>query len=74
MCLLISVLTMRFQSYPSRCALALVGLASTTHAWELVREYSGSTFFDRWDFYGFWDNLTLSTCQYFSEYEFYTEG
>jgi len=23
-----------------------------------VRDYSGSTFFDRWDFYGSWDNLT----------------
>ena len=28
-------------------------------AYELVREYSGPSFFDRWDFYGFWDNLTL---------------
>ncbi|KAL5498488.1 hypothetical protein ACEPAH_1841 [Sanghuangporus vaninii] len=31
----------------------------TCSAYELVREYAGSTFFDRWDFYGFWDNLTL---------------
>ena len=28
-------------------------------AFDIVREYSGSTFFDRWDFYGYWDNLTL---------------
>ncbi|THH13299.1 hypothetical protein EW146_g6908 [Bondarzewia mesenterica] len=25
----------------------------------MVREYSGQGFFDRWDFYGSWDNLTL---------------
>ena len=30
-------------------------------AFDLVREYAGSTFFDRWDFYGYWDNLTLGT-------------
>ncbi|KAL5514171.1 hypothetical protein ACEPAG_2259 [Sanghuangporus baumii] len=34
-------------------------LVSRSTAYELVREYAGSTFFDRWDFYGFWDNLTL---------------
>jgi len=28
-------------------------------SYDLVRDYSGSTFFDRWDFYGSWDNLTL---------------
>jgi len=27
-------------------------------AYDLVRDYSGSTFFDRWDFFGNWDNLT----------------
>jgi hypothetical protein len=26
--------------------------------YDLVREYSGITFFDRWEFYGSWDNLT----------------
>jgi hypothetical protein len=28
-------------------------------SYDLVRDYSGTTFFDRWDFYGSWDNLTL---------------
>ena len=28
-------------------------------SYDLVRDYSGATFFDRWDFYGSWDNLTL---------------
>ncbi|KAL0562771.1 hypothetical protein V5O48_019308, partial [Marasmius crinis-equi] len=28
-------------------------------SYELVRSYSGPTFFDQWDFYGDWDNLTL---------------
>jgi hypothetical protein len=41
-------------------SLALCALcALQTAAYDIVREYSGSTFFDRWDFYGSWDNLTL---------------
>lgn len=32
-------------------------------AYDIVREYSGSTFFDRWDYYGSWDNLTLGACR-----------
>jgi hypothetical protein len=28
-------------------------------AFDVVREYSGLNFFDRWDFFGSWDNLTL---------------
>ena len=28
--------------------------------YNLARDYSGSNFFDGWDFYGSWDNLTLS--------------
>jgi hypothetical protein len=27
-------------------------------SYDLVREYSGLTFFDRWEFFGSWDNLT----------------
>ncbi|KII86313.1 glycoside hydrolase family 16 protein [Plicaturopsis crispa FD-325 SS-3] len=27
-------------------------------AYDLVRDYSGASFFDRWAFYGSWDNLT----------------
>jgi hypothetical protein len=28
----------------------------------LVRDHSGQTFFNGWDFYGSWDNLTLGKC------------
>lgn len=28
-------------------------------AYEIVDNFSGATFFDKWDFYGHWDNLTL---------------
>lgn len=40
-------------------ALAVV-LATTrlTTAYDIVRDYSGASFFDGWDFYGNWDNLT----------------
>jgi hypothetical protein len=31
-------------------------------AYDLVRDYSGQTFFEGWDFYGSWDNLTLGVC------------
>ena len=31
-------------------------------SYDIVRDYSGATFFDRWDFYGSWDNLTLGMC------------
>jgi hypothetical protein len=31
-------------------------------AYNLVRDYSGQNFFQGWDFYGSWDNLTLGMC------------
>jgi hypothetical protein len=34
-------------------------LLSRAVAYNIIREYAGSTFFDRWDFYGGLDNLTL---------------
>jgi hypothetical protein len=34
------------------------------HAYELVEDFSGTTFFDKWDFFGHWDNLTLGKCSY----------
>lgn len=43
----------------------LLSLSSVTFGYNLVREYSGANFFNDeqgnplWDFYGFWDNLTL---------------
>ena len=36
-----------------------LSLLPSSSSYDLVREYSGPTFFDRWDFYGSWDNLTL---------------
>jgi hypothetical protein len=45
----------------ARMAVLLIATTSftTTHAYNLVREHSGQSFFDRWEFYGNWDNLTL---------------
>ncbi|KAA1473066.1 hypothetical protein DENSPDRAFT_839490 [Dentipellis sp. KUC8613] len=37
----------------------LLPLLPVTSSYDIVRDYSGQTFFDRWDFYGNWDNLTL---------------
>ena len=37
-------------------------------AFDVVRDYSGSTFFDGWDFYGNLDNLTWGTSLAFSVY------
>ena len=43
----------------------LLSLSSATLGYSLVRDYSGVNFFDDeqgnplWNFYGFWDNLTL---------------
>jgi len=37
----------------------ILPLLPTAVCYDMVREYSGQTFFDRWDFYGSWDNLTL---------------
>lgn len=31
---------------------------SSAKGYSLIREYSGQSFFDRWDFYGDYDNLT----------------
>jgi len=29
------------------------------NAFDVIKEYSGPSFFEEWDFYGSWDNLTL---------------
>ncbi|KAF5310922.1 hypothetical protein D9619_007968 [Psilocybe cf. subviscida] len=34
-------------------------LFTSAFAFDVVKDYSGNTFFDEWDFYGHWDNLTL---------------
>ena len=38
--------------------LYVLSLLPYSTSYDLVREYSGLSFFDRWDFYGSWDNLT----------------
>lgn len=43
----------------STILLCLASLLSSSTSYDLVRDYSGTTFFDRWDFYGNWDDLTL---------------
>lgn len=46
---------------------ALLGaftISRPAQAFELVREHKGATFFDEWDFYGFWDNLTSGDVEY----------
>jgi hypothetical protein len=40
-------------------SLYFLSLFKPSGSYDLVRDYSGTTFFDRWDFYGSWDNLTL---------------
>ena len=42
------------------CA-SFLSLASAVVGYELIHDYSGDTFFDGWDYYGKWDNLTLGT-------------
>ncbi len=47
-------------------ALSLAATPTVTPAvaYNIARDYSGQTFFDGWDYYGFWDNLTLSECSF----------
>lgn len=42
---------------------ALAFACSASAAYNLVREYSGSNFFEGWEFYGNYDNLTNGTSQ-----------
>ncbi|KAF5376167.1 hypothetical protein D9757_009320 [Collybiopsis confluens] len=43
-------------------------------AYDVVREYSGITFFDEWDFYGSWDNLTLGDVNWLSQSDAFSQG
>ena len=46
-----------------RAAAAIAAtLAFKASAYDIVRSYEGSTFFDRWEWFGNWDNLTLGAC------------
>ncbi|EIW55456.1 uncharacterized protein TRAVEDRAFT_59797 [Trametes versicolor FP-101664 SS1] len=44
-----------------------LGMVGSSMGYDLVRDYSGQHFFDGWDFYGFWDNLTLSQVWWVNE-------
>ena len=46
----------------AKTAAAALSVLRICSAYDIVREYSGSSFFDRWDFYGSWDNLTNGGC------------
>ena len=47
---------------------ALLIVSSHAVAFDVIRDYSGSTFFDAWDFYGNLDNLTWGTSLPFGVY------
>ncbi|KAJ3823161.1 glycoside hydrolase family 16 protein [Lentinula raphanica] len=50
------------------------GLLVLTRAYDLVRDYSGITFFDEWDFFGSWDNLTLGDVYWLDESDAFSQG
>ena len=43
-------------------AALLTSAHGASAAYNLVKEFSGSSFFDGWEFYGNYDNLTNGTC------------
>ncbi|KAI0635303.1 concanavalin A-like lectin/glucanase domain-containing protein [Trametes polyzona] len=52
------------RSFVFATSMAMVG---SSMGYDLVRDYSGQHFFDGWDFYGYWDNLTLSQVWWVNE-------
>jgi hypothetical protein len=48
--------------------------AYQARAYDLVREYSGIPFFDRWDFYGNYDNLTSGDVWWLNRDDSYAQG
>ena len=49
---------LRFLTMKRWLVLQIFTYVSFVESYSLVREYSGQSFFDRWDFYGGYDNLT----------------
>ncbi|KZT10380.1 glycoside hydrolase family 16 protein [Laetiporus sulphureus 93-53] len=45
----------------------LLSCVSSAVGYELLRDYSGENFFNGWDFYGYWDNLTLGNTTWVTE-------
>ncbi|KAI1798075.1 concanavalin A-like lectin/glucanase domain-containing protein [Ganoderma leucocontextum] len=50
-------------------ALAMAAVLTPAAAFNLSRDYSGQHFFDGWDYYGSWDNLTLSDVWWLNQTE-----
>ncbi|KAF9220750.1 glycoside hydrolase family 16 protein [Gyrodon lividus] len=55
-------------------AAALYIFLSRAVAFNIIREYAGSTFFDRWDFYGGLDNTTLGNATWVSQSDATSQG
>ena len=51
------------------CA-SMLSLATAVVGFEIIHDYSGDTFFDGWDYYGKWDNLTLGMHETHLDLEF----
>ncbi|KII91131.1 glycoside hydrolase family 16 protein [Plicaturopsis crispa FD-325 SS-3] len=47
---------------------------TTVRAYNIVQDYSGQNFFDGWDFFGNYDNLTLGDVWWLSEVDAFSEG
>lgn len=47
---------------PSIFTIAIPALWTGAACYDLVRDYSGQNFFQGWDWFGNWDNLTLGMC------------
>ncbi|KAI0746933.1 concanavalin A-like lectin/glucanase domain-containing protein [Daedaleopsis nitida] len=48
-------------------AVSFAASATPATAYNIARDFSGSHFFDGWDYYGSWDNLTLSKVWWLNE-------
>ncbi|KAI0089537.1 concanavalin A-like lectin/glucanase domain-containing protein [Irpex rosettiformis] len=44
-------------------------LPTASNAFDIVKDYSGTNFFQGWDFYGSWDNLTLGDVWWLNQTE-----
>lgn len=47
--------------------LVLLSYSCSSLAFDVLRDYSGQNFFNGWDFYGYWDNLTLGDIWWLNE-------
>ncbi|KZT22735.1 glycoside hydrolase family 16 protein [Neolentinus lepideus HHB14362 ss-1] len=54
--------------------LSILSVLSAVASYDLVHDYSGQTFFDGWDFYGNWDNLTLGDVWWLDEQDAFSQG